>query len=134
MYVQVMIKKFLEWIGLKEKLHSKMHDPPYVSEGEIWWASIGENIGSEISGKSDRFSRPVIILKKLTRSFYFVVPTTTQQRTGSWYVRFKQGDKNNTACLHQAKPMDYRRFFSKLGKIDNEDYKKIQEGFYRLYL
>lgn len=42
------MKRFLEWIGLKEKLHNSEHKPPLVSEGDMWWASFGENIGSEI--------------------------------------------------------------------------------------
>lgn len=42
------MRRFLEWIGLKEQLHMQDHEPPLVSEREIWWASIGENVGSEI--------------------------------------------------------------------------------------
>jgi hypothetical protein len=37
-------------------------------------------VGSEINGKSKLFSRPVVIYKKLAHGFYFVVPTTTQDR------------------------------------------------------
>lgn len=29
------IKRFLEWIGLKERLHKKLMKAPYVNEGEI---------------------------------------------------------------------------------------------------
>ena len=85
------IKRFLDWIKLKEKLDSHNHSAPHVSEGEIWWASIGENVGSEINGKSNLFSRPVIIFKKLAHEFYFVIPTTTQTRSGSWYTESKPG-------------------------------------------
>lgn len=31
-----MLKNFLEWIHLKEKLHDKANVPPFVSEREIW--------------------------------------------------------------------------------------------------
>ena len=68
------IKRFAEWIVLKEKLHDKQHEAPFVSEGEIWWASVGENVGSEINGKSNLFSRPVIIYKKLSHNFSFHLP------------------------------------------------------------
>ena len=56
-------KHFKEWINLKEKLHfnAKL---PRIKEGEIWWCSFGENIGTEINGKSARFTRPVLIIKK----------------------------------------------------------------------
>jgi hypothetical protein len=44
------IKRFLEWIGLKEKLHEKESVPPFFKEAEIWWCYFGENVGSEING------------------------------------------------------------------------------------
>ena len=87
------MKRFLLWIGLKQTLHERAHKPPLVSEGDIWWASIGENVGSEVNGKSNLFSRPVIIYRKLAHGFYFVVPTTTQDRKGTWFVGFRQHAK-----------------------------------------
>ncbi len=38
------------------------------------------------------------------------------------------------ACLHQARTMDYRRLSSKLGELDETDFKKVKEGFKNLYL
>ena len=61
-----MIKKFLEWIGLKEKLHTANSTPPLFKEGEVWWCVVGENIGIEMNGKGDVFSRPVYAPTKLT--------------------------------------------------------------------
>ena len=63
------MKRFLAWIGLKERLHSATPVPPLVSEGDIWWASLGENVGSEINGKSSLFSRPVVILLRRSDNF-----------------------------------------------------------------
>lgn len=119
---------------LKEKLHGKHHKPPFVSDGEIWWASIGENVGYEINGKSDRFSRPVIIFKKLARGFYCVIPTTTQQRSGSWFVPFAHHKRECTACLQQMRIIDYRRLWSKVGELDDSDFRKVKVGFKNLYL
>jgi len=128
------MKRFLQWIGLKEKLHNSDSKPPFVSEGDIWWFSFGENVGSEVNGKSDVFTRPGIILKKLAHGFYFVIPTTSKEKSGSWYVSFQQGGKNTTACLHQARAIDYRRTFSKLGTLDDSDFAKVKDGFEKLYL
>lgn len=127
------IKRFLEWIILKEKLHNKNTKPPLVSEGDMWWISFGENIGSEINGKSGVFTRPGIIYKKLSHGFYFIIPTTTQEKKGSWFVKFSHKNNNMFACLHQARATDYRRFFSKLGTLDDEDFKRIKTGFNNLY-
>jgi mRNA interferase MazF len=101
-----MLKRFSEWFGLKKKLHERQQTPPLVSEREIWWASVGENVGSEINGKSALFSRPVIIYKS---GFYFVIPITTQKKEGSWFVRVRYQRTDMTACLHQARAIDHRR-------------------------
>lgn len=128
------MKQFLQWIGLKERLHTINHKPPLVSQGDIWWVSIGENVGSEVNGKSKLFSRPVIIFKKLAHGFYFVIPTTTQIREGTWYVKFRQQEREMVACLHQARVIDYRRLSTKLGTLDDEDYSRTKDGFRSLYL
>lgn len=128
------MKKFLDWISLKERLHISDHRPPLVSRGDIWWASVGENVGSEINGKNSLFSRPVIVFKKLAHGFYFVIPTTTKIRDGSWYIKFRHQNKDMVACLHQVRTIDYRRLSSKLGTIDDEDFIKIKTGFSSLYL
>ena len=77
------MNRFFEWVGLKEKLHRSDHRPLFVSERDLWWASFGQNIGSEVNGKSDWFSRPVLILRKLAHGFHFVAPTTRKPREGT---------------------------------------------------
>ncbi len=128
------IKKFLEWIGLKAKLDSEIRQTPYVSERQVWWASLGENVGFEINGKSKLFTRPVIIFRKLSSGLYFVIPLTTQPQQGTWYVKFKIGNVEQFACLHQARSIDYRRLYSNLGWLDEEDFRKVEAGFKKLYL
>ena len=118
---------------LKEKLDGLTHRAPLVTEGDVWWASIGENVGSEIGGKNNLYSRPVIILKKLAHGFYFVIPTTTKEKSGTWYVPFKHQGRDMVACLHQARAVDHRRLSSKLGTLDAEDLTLVREGFHSLY-
>ena len=127
------VNRFLEWIGLKQKLNRGTQSPPLVTAGDIWWASVGQNVGSEINGKSRLFSRPVIILKKLAHGFYFVIPTTTKSKVGSWFVAFRQADRMMIASLHQARAIDHRRLSTKLGQLDDADFAKVREGFWKLY-
>ena len=127
------VNRFFEWIGLKQKRHWGTQSPPLVSAGDIWWASTGENVGSEINGKSRLFSRPVIILEKLSHGFYFVIPTTTKLKAGSWFVPFRQADRDMVASLHQARAIDHRRLSTKLGQLDDSDFQKAREGFWKLY-
>lgn len=132
-YFICMIKRFLEWINLKVKIDSLEKGPPLVKERDIWWISFGENIGSEISGKSGLFSRPGLVLKKLARGLFMVAPTTSQKRVGTWYVHVKQGSKEMYVCLHQIRCIDYRRLSSRLGVLDEKDFKETKDAFEKLY-
>ena len=129
-----MQKDFDKWNILKKKLDESGAKPPLVKERDIWWACVGENIGSEVRGKSDLFSRPVIVLKKLAHGFYFVIPTTTRIREGSWYVRFSHGGYEMAACLHQARVIDHRRLSTKIGTLDTDDFALVANGFAKLHI
>jgi mRNA-degrading endonuclease toxin of MazEF toxin-antitoxin module len=127
------MKHFLEWIGLKQRLHESEHTPPFVSERDLWWVSFGENVGSEINGKNEHFARPGLILRKLSHGFYLVAPMTTQKHEGSWYVHLRFEKIDEYVCLNQIRTVDHRRLDSKLGQISTEDFKQVKEGFHRLY-
>ena len=129
-----MEKRFEEWINLKGKLHGKNNDPPRVKKGDIWWTSIGENIGFEINGKSQLFTRPVIILKKMMYGLYFVIPTTTKIKNRPWLVPFRHRSLDMVACIHHARPIDYRRLSSCIGEINESDFARIKAAFRNYFL
>lgn len=128
-----MLKRFLEWFGLKEKLHNTDNIPPLVKERDLWWVSFGENVGSEINGKNKLFSRPGLVIKKLSRGFFLVAPTTSQKKEGTWYVPIKQEGRDMYVCLHQIRTIDYRRLSSRLGVVDEADFQRVKEAFLALY-
>jgi|SRR3989344_2263042 len=127
-----MIKRFLDWIGIKEKLDAHEHQPPLITEGDLWWCAVGENVGIEVSGKSKDFTRPVIILKKFGRLGFLGIPTTTQTREGTWYVAFVHKGIRETAVLSQARAFSYKRLHSKMGTLDETDYQNVKEAYVRL--
>ncbi|MEN9582524.1 MAG: hypothetical protein RL641_478 [Candidatus Parcubacteria bacterium] len=122
-----MIKRFFEWVSLKQKLHEKAQTPPYFKEAEVWWCSLGENVGYEVNGKSKLFSRPVIILKKLSHYVFIGIPLSTKTRDGTWYVSITHRDQNVTANISQLRLLDFRRLSSKNGELDRADFDKIKK-------
>ncbi len=128
-----MEKRFGEWINVKQRLHETPRQPPMVTNGDIWWISVGENVGHEIDGKSKKFSRPAVIYRKLSRELFLVLPTTTQPRQGSWYVKIRHKDADSYVCLHQARTIDYRRLWTRIGSTSEEDAKRIRGGFQNLF-
>ena len=129
-------KNFLDWFIIKPKLDKSNHQPPLVEEGNIWWCKIGENIGTEISGKGREYTRPVIIHTKFSRYSYLVIPTTTKlfhsdgiTKEGNHYVKIIQNKVEMLACLNQVRVVDYRRLKNKLGKMDDPDFEMLCDKF-----
>lgn len=127
------MKRFLEWIGLKQKLHEHEYNPPLITEGDLWWCSVGENVGIEANGKHDHFTRPVVVLKKFGRLGFLGIPTTTRQREGSWYVPFTHQGIAEIAMLNQGRVLSYKRLDRKMGTLDDADFQTIREAYQALF-
>lgn len=125
-------KRFNEWNELKKDKHLSTRVPA-VKEGEIWWCAVGENVGVEINGKHDMFSRPVLVFKKLSRFGFLGVPLTTQQHDGDWYVPFVFRDKTSIAVLSQVRTFSTLRLYRRMGTLPETDFNSVAAGFNKLY-
>ena len=96
-------------------------------EREIYWASIGKNIVYEQNGKSDNFSRPVLILKKFSRNSFLGIPLTTKNKNDKFHFKFSfKEDELSWAYLSQIRLFDMKRLNKKIGKINIDDFKKLE--------
>ena len=118
-----MEKDFDRWNELKKKIN--VRNPIYVSERDIWFCSVGLNIGSEQSGKHELFERPVLVIKKVTSNTFIGVPLTSNKKKGSWYVEIKSTD--SSAIISQVKLFDTRRLARKIGVISIEEFEIIKK-------
>ena len=113
-------KDFDGWIKLKKKLHFG-GSLPRIKEGDIWWCSCGENVGVEINGKNELFSRPVLVYKKLSRFGFVGIPLTSQVKHGSWFAEFNFKGRRQTAVLAQIRTFSVSRLSSRMGELDAHD-------------
>ena len=72
-----MQKDFDKWNGKKKQLDANTDNLTDFHEREIWWCSIGVNVGFEQHSQTSDFSRPVVIVKKFTRDMFLGIPLTT---------------------------------------------------------
>ena len=121
------------WFEIKERRHHQRKFQK-INEGEVWWTAVGENIGVEINGKSEYFSRPVIIFKKLSNHGFMGIPLTSQFHSGSWYVQFPFQDQFVYAVLSQARVFSVKRLYDRIGQIDGNDLARIKSKLRNLYL
>lgn len=127
------VKRFLQWIGLKENLHGAVHKPPFFKEGEIWWCHLGENVGIETNGKGDRFTRPIFVLKKYDRYSFLGLPLTTKKKKGSWYAPISFAGVEQIIVLAQGRVFDYRRLKEKMGELDEHEAMFVKKSYLDLH-
>lgn len=125
-------KDFSWWIVLKEKLHKTRRRPRTVSEGDIWWCAVGENVGVEINGKGHLFARPVLVLTKFGKYSFMGIPLTSQSHTGSWYVPFEFKNKQEIAVLAQVETISVSRLYRKMGTVPESDLQAVLTAFISL--
>ena len=123
--------EFLEWMTVKNEIQHGGKVAKF-SEGQIWWAAVGKNVGVEIIGKNEDYSRPVIIFKKLSRLCFLAIPLTSQPHTGTWYTEFNFKGKQEYAVLSQIRMMSVFRLYNRMGKLSTGDYARIQAGFQKI--
>lgn len=120
-----MEKNFADWHSIKIKLDAR-HEAPTFQEREIWWCAIGVNVGYEIYGKSDIFTRPVLVIRKFSRFTFLGVPLTSKRKDGlySCHIHFK--NEKGSALLDQVRTLDSRRLIERMGYLTDEQFGEIQ--------
>lgn len=121
-------KDFHGWIKLKIKLHFTGHICA-IKDGDVWWCAVGENIGTEINGKSETFARPVLVLRKLSKYNFIGLPLTSKQHSGSWYAYLEFKNRKQIAVLSQVRNISVSRLYKKMGVIPEPELSKIRTKF-----
>ena len=75
-----MQKNFDSWNNLK-KIFEKESREVFAHPREVWWCSLGVNLGAEIDGKNDNFERPVLVLSVYSRETMFILPITGKEKS-----------------------------------------------------
>lgn len=123
-----MEKDFDGWNEKKKKTHAGTVWLAFY-EREVWWIYAGVNIGVEIDGKHELFSRPVIVIRKFNKDMALIAPTTAQDKKRNKYYFAATGDDNKQyiVCLSQIRAISSKRFFRKIGTIDKVSYDNLLE-------
>jgi len=119
------VKKFDEWNEVKKQLDVRVKNIT-PKDREVYWASIGENVGFEQNGKGEIFSRPVLIVKRFSKNMFFGVPLSTQSRDGSFFYEFELNGAKSTALVVQGRLFDTKRLENRIGMITKEDFANIK--------
>ncbi len=126
-----MTKDFQQWHTKKEFLH-KEKIRPFFHEGEVWFCSLGANVGFEQDGRGVDFLRPILVVKKFNQELCWGLPLTRSQKQGQYYFSFTLNRQISTAILSQLRLIDGKRLQYRIGDVVADDFGTIRKRLAQL--
>src|SRR3989344_1393552 len=121
-------KEFDKWNENKQTIHENKERKLYHAR-EIWWCSLGVNVGAEQDGTGEDFERPVIIIKGLSRQTCIILPLTSSKEIHKMRVPVGIIDgREASVILSQIRVVDTKRLVNKLGFLDEEMFSSITKA------
>lgn len=96
------MKDFDGWNEVKKKIDNKQSGF-YPKKGSVYWAILGVNVGKEVDGKSEKFARPVLVVKSLNKYTCLIVPLTKTTKEHAFIKRLILKDEIQKINLNQLK-------------------------------
>lgn len=131
-------KEFDIWNKTKKILNDQDREV-FGYPREVWWCSIGINVGAEIDGKNENFERPVIIMRVYNKETMLVLPTTSKERKDKFHFEVRVDATNPKTGevykrtvyvkLTQARVISNKRLLRKVDVIPEEEFEKIKNAF-----
>lgn len=127
-------KHFDEWNSQKQELDKHItRESLYIKDREVWWVSVGVNIGTEIDGKNKLFERPVLIFRKIGREQFYGLPLTSKEKSGSFYRLINYSGNFGNVCLSQLRVFSTKRLVRKIGVVREDDFFDLKNSFIHFF-
>ena len=124
-------KEFDQWNEKKKRIHAATFRA-FVHEREIWWCSLGVNVGDEEDGKNVLFERPILVLKKFNRNIVLTVPLTTRLKDNKYYFPFEHQGVRFAVVLSQLRLISTKRLTRRVRRIDHTLFAAIRDEIRRV--
>lgn len=119
----IMEESFDIWNERKKELNARDERRDlFFYEREVWWCSLGLNIGIETNGKHENYERPVLILKKFNSAMIWALPLTSKEKNNPYYVKITHDAGVSWVSLTQIKAISTKRLLRKVGMISVEEF------------
>lgn len=120
-----MAKDFDGWNLQKKQLHEK-GAAPYYHQREVWWCSLGVNVGFEQDGTGEHYDRPVVVIRGFSPHVFFGVALTGRKKSGRFFTPVGTVDgREASAILSQVRLIDTRRLVRKIGTLDEGIFERL---------
>lgn len=121
------MKDFDRWNSFKKNIE-KAGESKFYHPRDIWWCSLGVNIGFEQDGTGSTFERPVLILKGFNKNVCLAIPLTTSKKKNKYLVPIGVvDDKEAQAIISQIRLIDTKRLVNKISVLDKATFETIKK-------
>lgn len=122
-----MKKNFDNWNINKKNIHATKNSPLF-HEREIWFCSLGVNVGFEQDGTGGNYDRPVIVMRGFNKNTFLGVAITGRAKEGDFY--FSIGSitgREASVNLSQIRLIDAKRLVRKIGTLNEINFQKLKQ-------
>ena len=125
-------KEFDAWNSVKKQLHASETVPEF-KEREVWWCSIGVNLGYEEEGKNKNFERPVLVIRKFNKWLFVGLPLTSQIKQNIFHFELPTYNGIKSAViLSQARVLSAKRLVRRVRFVEPVIFKDVCQKYAEL--
>jgi mRNA interferase MazF len=129
-----MKKTFDEWNMFKKNIESEK-GLIFASARDIWWCSLGINIGTETDGKNKNFERAILVVRVYNKDSILIVPITTKIKKDRFHFCIQVRNSNKVGPNHieayikltQFRVISPKRLLRKVDVIPESVFKEIKD-------
>ena len=104
-------------------------EAPFYHEREVWWCSLGVNVGFEQDGTGKNYDRPVLVIKGFNAQVFFGVALTGKKQQSKYHIPVgKIEGREASVILSQVRLIDTRRLIRKASTLDETTFETVTEG------
>ncbi len=123
-----MNKDFDAWNTEKKVIH-RQEAGLFCHPREIWWCSLGTNIGFEQDGTGKKFDRPVLVFRGFNERIFLGIALTGKKKEGKYYFHLgKVGGRDASAVLSQIRLIDTKRLVRKVMTLDDAVFGNLEDA------
>lgn len=135
-----MSKDYQKWHKLKSDIEN-LEKEVLFRDQEIWWCSLGENVGFEEDGKNEKYERPVLVFRKFHKGMFFGFPLTSKEKDNKFHFKLTLNipdengilqEKVSYVILSQLRLFSSKRMIRRIAHINDNIFKEIKEKFMKL--
>ncbi len=121
-------KDFDVWNMNKKLIHADNDNKLYRTR-DIWWCSLGVNIGFEEDGTGNTGERPVVIVRGFSKQVCLIMPLTSSEKSNPYYISLGiVNGRKAFVITSQIRLIDTKRLINKIGVVDQDLFETIRKA------